>query len=458
MTTIARAAKPKPAMTQATTPTTTAATATQPANTAVATPKTLDPIVLKDGFENGGTTDPSVSQAMIAEIDSANPATAPNVKKGLSNTEAAAAGASGVTDPAANQNILATSPANKLDPVEHQKVMDAQYDYLSKLVTEKANGDPNAWKTGEGELNLIGLRSVTNNQINAGEADKYNDTIYACRIKDGKKEVYAFDATVDAGKWDQDRAMETGMAVVNKKGDFKGVAHLADGFYQEAFKKGAVSGSDMGLKQAGWLRYQLDKNGDGTISDDEKLGKDGQGKAVGASARFQFHPGWGENVGENSAGCQTIRGEQWGKFQELLGEVPDSQKRFSYTLADGHNLPTAETIDQDVAQIQKNWVKNSFKVFGNEVNIYNRDAINSWNETIARNAEQKNQSAFLWLNPDATGRGFSEGEDDSQVLFTKETDAVVKAFMSYTGEDGIGIIRQPLPSFSRSSWIRKWYM
>ena len=222
----------------------------------------------------------------------------------------------------------ATLPANfnEMSPTE-------QYNYLKDVVVGMANGDESQWRTGNNEVNLIGIRSWQNGQAGSSEGNKYNDTIYAVRMHDGKPEIYAFNGTVDAGK----DPGGTGFGYSGPEGS--GFSHLADGSYPiGTFEKrgGGKWGVDTTLGQSGDVRINADFNNDAVIQDNERINK-----TEGASWGIYFHPGGkGENVGSWSAGCQVIRPEQYGTFQNLLQQDPN--QKFGYTLVDSNNLPPVD--------------------------------------------------------------------------------------------------------------------
>jgi len=222
-----------------------------------------------------------------------------------------------------------TMPANfnNMTPEE-------QYNYLHDVAVAMAGGDESQWKTGNDELNLIGIRSWQNGEAGTTEGNKYNDTIYAVRMHDGKPEIYAFNGTVDAGI----DPGGTGYGYSGPEGS--GFSHVADGSYPVGtFEKrgGGKWGVDTTLGQAGNVNINVDFNNDGVIQDNERINK-----TEGAGWGIYFHPGGsGENVGSWSAGCQVIRPEQYGTFQTLLKQDP-SQK-FGYTLVDSSNLPPVDS-------------------------------------------------------------------------------------------------------------------
>lgn len=293
---------------------------------------------------------------------------------------------------------------------------DQQYDYLRAKTVADAGGDGSAWKSGDRQLNLVGVRGFKDGVRTENEPDKFNDTVYACRLVDGKKEVYAFNAAVDAGIYDA--AEHDGYSLSNRDGYSKGVAHLADGFYRDAWSKGPVTGGVEGLRQTGWVRVNADFNNNGKIDDSERLGRSQEGMVAGTKLQLQFHPGYGDNVGSNSLGCQSIKGEQWDKFQQLLDEVPGSQKNFSYNLTDGRTMK-APGADGSVSF--QNAKYDSLNFF-NEMNVI---GVDSWRNLHLR----------------AEGRGMSAGTVGGTAFYQTDGDY---SLASVSGDgDGPGIIQTP---------------
>jgi hypothetical protein len=222
-----------------------------------------------------------------------------------------------------------------LPPNFNEMSPEEQYNYLHDVFVAMAGGDESQWLTGNREVNLIGIRSWQDGQATSQQANKYDDTIYAVRLVDGKPEVYAFDATVDAGV----DPGGTGFGYTDPNGRFHGYSHLADGFYaQGTFTEGGGGhwGVDTVLRQSGNVRINVDMNNDAIIEENERLGI-----TEGAGWGICFHPGGsGENVGSWSAGCQVIRREQYGLFQQLLQESPNSS--YAYALIDSSNLPQVD--------------------------------------------------------------------------------------------------------------------
>ncbi|MFH1807536.1 MAG: hypothetical protein ABIJ09_02230 [Pseudomonadota bacterium] len=384
--------------------------------------------------------DPAVVQNLEQNSTQNNAATlAKPPAKGLTNGDPASttAPAAPTAPNGAAAAAASTGTPQVVSNVDFSKMtQDQQYDYLQKMSQEKA-GNAASWKTGDKELNLVGVRSFSNGAANAGEADKYNDTVYACRMNNGKKEVYAFDASVDGGVWDKNNAAYQDMAVKDRQGNAMGITHMADGHYQDAFTRGAVSGSDMGLRQDGWVRAHVDRNNDGKISNNEKLGFQGKGRVAGADMQFQFHPGYGENVGQNSAGCQAIKGEQWDKFQSLLKEAPESQKNFSYTLADSKNLKSYD--EQMKYQPVTGWAA-----------LGKMDPINFYNGMTAHS----NTSTVGSTNIGAEGRGLVSSDDQNALTAIQDSSSDAKV-EGTGGNNGIGIVRTPYQPLT-FTWPWKW--
>jgi hypothetical protein len=246
--------------------------------------------------------------------------------------EQEAAAAETADPPAAQETQTLPADFNKMSP-------EQQYNYLHDVAVSMAGGDESVWRTGDKEVNLIGIRSFTDGQAHDQQANKYDDTIYAVRMVDGKPEVYAFQGSVDAGK-------DPGGTKFGYDGpEGHGFSHVADGSYAPGtFVKtgGGHWGVDTVLGQAGDLKINVDFNNDAVIEDNERINK-----TEGAGWGIFFHPGGqGENVGSWSAGCQVIKPDQYGTFQHLLQDDPNM--KFGYTLVDGHNLPPVDENNKAV--------------------------------------------------------------------------------------------------------------
>lgn len=233
----------------------------------------------------------------------------------------------------ANQK-MAQAAGPTLPPNFNEMTPEQQYNYLHDITVAMAGGDESAWKTGDKEVNLIGIRSWQGGQAGSSEGNTYNDTIYAVRMNNGKPEVYAFNATVDAGI----DPGGTGYGYSDSRGS--GYSHVADGYYPDGtFVKSNNQhwGVRTVLAQASNVNINCDYNNDGVIQDDERINK-----TEGAGWGIYFHPGGsGPNVNSWSAGCQAIRPEQYGTFMNLIEESPSNS--FAYTLVDSRNLPQVDS-------------------------------------------------------------------------------------------------------------------
>jgi len=263
-------------------------------------------------------------EALKAEIAAKKQAVATEIDGRKAAVNAAAAQEiSEITGPTLPANF------NEMTPEE-------QYNYLKDVTVAMAGGDESAWKTGDKELNLIGIRSWQNGQAGSAEGNKYNDTIYAVRLNNGKPEIYAFNGTVDAGI----DPGGTGYGYTDPATGQHGFSHLADGYYPDgtfATRGGGKWGVETSLGQNADVRINADFNNDGVIQDNERINK-----TEGAGWGIFFHPGGsGENVGSWSAGCQVIRPDQYPQFMQLVKENPDNT--FGYTLVDSKNLPQVDS-------------------------------------------------------------------------------------------------------------------
>jgi hypothetical protein len=326
-------------------------------------------------------------------------------------------GGPGKPDPAAN--------AKPAEPVDMNKMTDEQkYDYLRDLTVARAGGDPSAWKDGDREVNLVGVRGMQDGKANANDPDKFNDTIYVARMVDGKKTVEAFKASTDPGAQGQDALQ----SIRDQHGDRQGVAQLATGSYRDAWTRGTVSGGDQGLRQDGWVRVHTDADGDGRISGAEQRGGDGRGRLAGNGLQLQFHGSQGDSVGQNSAGCQVIHESQWQRFQDILKEAPASQQRFGYTLVDGNKLGDRGAADGGGPLFQR----------------AGYDPIHLYNEMHTSGHDR-----YYDANFNSAGRGFSAFDIDGSTFFHLGQDGSVGGI---EGNGGIGIIRTPYLPITGGRW------
>jgi len=356
--------------------------------------------------------------------------------KGIQSNNSGATQAPAAQPPAGSAEAAATAApataaAQGASAVDFSKMTQAQqYDYLKDLTIQQAGGNENAWKSGANEVNLVGIRSFQNGKAVAAEGDKYNDTIYGCRMRNGQKEVQAFNSTTDAGIW-QDAASK-GMSFIDRRGNDRGVTHLADGYYNQAFERGTVQGGEQGLRQTGWVRMHADRNNDGKIQDNEKLGwRDKDGVLAGSDWQIQFHRGGsGDKVGETSAGCQAIKSGDYARFQQMLADAPDSQKYFNDTLTDSSKLPPPGFEVGD----KKAW---------NELDITQRQSQARGSGMLANIMQQ--------INPNAQGRGVLNSEEQGW-----QTNAATDVkFHEKDADDGHGIIVTPHSGWRSFGWWKR---
>ena len=237
--------------------------------------------------------------------------------------------------------------------------VDEQATYLRDLVIQQAGGDESAWKTGAGELNLVGIRSFEGGKAVLPEGDVYDDTLCAVWVDaDGITHLESFTSSTDAGIRDSQEA--AGLGGYDNEGNW-GSSHLADGFYEDTWVRGSVpAGLDAqgkpvrtdGLVQTGDIRYHIDSNNDGIIQEEERLGENGEGRTATAWWSILFHPGGtGDTVGEWSFGCQVIKKGEYSRFKEIVGNA--TNRKFSYLLIDSSELPGVPASSAQSAETEE---------------------------------------------------------------------------------------------------------
>ena len=87
-----------------------------------------------------------------------------------------------------------------------------------------------------------------------------------------------------------------------------------------------------------------DANHNGTIDADTSEAQ--SVSMMSAANQLQFHRGGVGEVGDASAGCQVISGDQYDRFQQILAEAPQSQQKFSYLMADVNEMPQIDQYNQ----------------------------------------------------------------------------------------------------------------
>jgi hypothetical protein len=97
----------------------------------------------------------------------------------------------------------------------HETPANERYDFYQRIVTER-NG---VWRAGRDEVNIIGIRGMTDGKQVANVVGRVNDTIAVAWLdKDGKQRVAEFSGSVDPGRGEPQNP--------------RGMAHLVDGSYE----------------------------------------------------------------------------------------------------------------------------------------------------------------------------------------------------------------------------------
>lgn len=334
------------------------------------------------------------------------------------------------------QNFGRTEGRPELDPTAEvqgvvlnlEKMSQAEiYDYARDIVTSQ---DPKAWNDASGAVNVIGLRNYQQGVLGPEDSDRFDDTIVVARQiqqEDGsyEKQVLLLPASVDAGA--VTRAQLDALSP-----DLPGTLNLENGIYRDAFEirdfytdRGEFAYS--GLQQKGWLQGNFDFDLDGKVSDIERANS-GQ-LMLGPGTRVQFHPGFGDQVGQQSLGCQLIHADHYGEFNDWLADAAQAgQKRVTYTLADGRALQYPDEVarllpPRSYEERNDTWIA-SQKTF---------DAWGSYVEGLGGANFARNLTTFRLDNYNAYGQfghrlqfGMSDG--------------------------GIGIIITPVGGFKDRSW------
>lgn len=168
-------------------------------------------------------------------------------------------------------------------------------------------------KTGEWELNIIGIRNDT------AQCNSFDDTICVL-FKDhyGDDTLVAFSCTTDAGLYWLLHPLNVDGCIIMKEGQ-----------YHNAYKIGLHRGYKA-LQQIGNIRYVRDNNKDAILDFDSK------NEVVGNFATNIHHASFPEGstfVDKWSAGCQVIN-KGWLEFLELCKQsvLITGKNVFDYTL------------------------------------------------------------------------------------------------------------------------------
>ncbi|MFC2170507.1 peptidoglycan-binding protein [Calditrichota bacterium] len=181
------------------------------------------------------------------------------------------------------------------------------------------------WAEEAGFINLIGLRGFSRGEIVENKLDEYNDTIVVVRndrLKTGsgynnnpEHSVFFFEASVDPGKL--------------REPNPKGIAHLDPGFY--LYRLGLHRRREKALVQAD--QVTITRYFDEDVSQPDPLHETGW-------FGINIHRGGTTSrVGNWSAGCQVIKGDQWAKYMTLVDAAAEKgQEIFGYSLVEGIEL------------------------------------------------------------------------------------------------------------------------
>ena len=168
-------------------------------------------------------------------------------------------------------------------------------------------------KTGEYELNIIGIRNDN------AKPNSFDDTICVLFTDEYKDDtLLAFSCTTDPGLFWLEHPM-----------NIEGCVIMKEGFYKDVYKIGLHRGYKA-LQQIGNIHYVRDNNKDGVL--DFGKGKD----FVGVFATNIHHAAMPETtsiVDKWSAGCQVIN-KGWNEFISLCdkSKLITGSNLFSYTL------------------------------------------------------------------------------------------------------------------------------
>ncbi len=220
---------------------------------------------------------------------------------------------------------------------------------LRELVQEREY----PWSNVNGWVNLVGLRGFTGDRANGNTFDRYNDTLILALNEPGKHDedlpnirLYQFTASVDPG--------------LLKKPKPEGVAHLLPGHYR--YRLGLHHQREEALVQA--ARVTIARFFDplqpqpGQQASESKNQPRLPKRETGWFGIHIHRGGMGLKVGEWSAGCQVIQGNQWPLFLSLVKEAGNAgQQEFGYTLLNGAAVQQANLEQWATATQQGTFVK-----------------------------------------------------------------------------------------------------
>lgn len=168
-------------------------------------------------------------------------------------------------------------------------------------------------KTGEWELNLIGIRNDN------AKPNSFDDTLCVFfRDHYGDDVLICFSCTTDPGLYWLLHPLNVDGCIIMK-----------EGHYPDVYKVGLHRGYKA-LEQCGKIHYVRDNNKDGVLDFNAKYEVVGNFKT---NIHHASMPEKSVSVDKWSAGCQVIN-KDWEEFLELCGKsvMITERNRFSYTL------------------------------------------------------------------------------------------------------------------------------
>lgn len=195
---------------------------------------------------------------------------------------------------------------------------DQKYDHYKDLIQAgggKFNDAPNA-------RNLVSVRNPDSLDARDGKGE-YNDQMAVVwKDTDGKTHVEEFVGNTDPNRfWSKSDSRD-----VDGDGT-KEAGRLPAGFYeykvdQRTLKKDGVEHVENALRPVNEVFVERDMNHDGVFNDGGQLSS--------ADRSILFHNGKG-NYDTGSAGCQTIKKDDWDRFWKAASEG-SNQENIGYTL------------------------------------------------------------------------------------------------------------------------------
>lgn len=226
------------------------------------------------------------------------------------------------TPPAPSEPKAPVQSAQELAKVDTSKLTTEteKYDHFKQLI-EAGGGTFNAQP---GARNIVSIRNQ--DSVDAGRNDEmgtYNDKIAVVwSDADGTKHAKEFEGNVDPNRhWSNIDSPD-----VNDDGQ-KDAGRLPSGFYKYEVSSRTVNGkTEDALRPVNDVMVERDMNHDGLFND---AGTDGS--LSSARRSILFHNGKG-NTDTGSAGCQTIKKDDWGDFWKAVTDGATNQQEIGYTL------------------------------------------------------------------------------------------------------------------------------